>query len=139
MTSRVEGVLETALYVADLQKSRDFYKALFQFSVLVDEDRLCALSVADRQVLLLFWAAETTRNDVDTPGGVIPGHLANGEIHLCFQITSDQLDAWRNLLSQRDIEIESTVKWPRGGTSLYFRDPDRHLIELATPGIWPIY
>ncbi len=27
----------------------------------------------------------------------------------------------------------------RRGASAYFRDPDRHLIELATPGVWSIY
>jgi len=31
------------------------------------------------------------------------------------------------------------VKWSRGGESLYFRDPDDHLVELATPGIWATY
>jgi catechol 2,3-dioxygenase-like lactoylglutathione lyase family enzyme len=31
------------------------------------------------------------------------------------------------------------MAWPRGGTSLYFRDPDGHLVELATPGLWSIY
>ncbi|MEP7038442.1 MAG: glyoxalase, partial [Acidobacteriota bacterium] len=35
--------------------------------------------------------------------------------------------------------IESKVKWERGGTSIYFRDPDKHLLELATPGLWTIY
>jgi len=27
----------------------------------------------------------------------------------------------------------------RGGHSIYFRDPDGHLLELATPGLWAIY
>ena len=37
------------------------------------------------------------------------------------------------------IAIEEKKKWERGGQSLYYRDPDRHLIELATPGTWSIY
>jgi catechol 2,3-dioxygenase-like lactoylglutathione lyase family enzyme len=37
------------------------------------------------------------------------------------------------------VSIEGEMKWPRGGTSLYFRDPDGHLVELATPGLWSIY
>jgi hypothetical protein len=35
--------------------------------------------------------------------------------------------------------VESKVVWPLGGHSLYFRDPDNHVVELATPGIWSIY
>nr|WP_197998803.1 hypothetical protein [Gimesia aquarii] len=37
------------------------------------------------------------------------------------------------------IGIESRVNWPRGGESIYFRNPDNHVVELATPGIWPIF
>jgi hypothetical protein len=29
--------------------------------------------------------------------------------------------------------------WKAGGWSLYFQDPDRHLIELATPSTWSVY
>jgi len=42
-------------------------------------------------------------------------------------------------LREHGIAIESTITWPRGGTSIYFRDPDGHLLELVTPGIWDIY
>jgi hypothetical protein len=26
-----------------------------------------------------------------------------------------------------------------GGEALYFRDPDRHLLEVVMPGVWSIY
>jgi len=42
-------------------------------------------------------------------------------------------------LIAQGIRIESKVTWPAGGQSLYFRDPDNHLVELATPGIWEVY
>ena len=37
------------------------------------------------------------------------------------------------------IAIEGRTDWSRGGHSIYFRDPDGHLLELATPGLWTIY
>ena len=38
-----------------------------------------------------------------------------------------------------NIAIEGRTTWKRGGESIYFRDPDGHLLELATPGLWAIY
>ena len=37
------------------------------------------------------------------------------------------------------IAVESRVVQTHGGTSLYFRDPDGHSLEVATPGLWPNY
>ena len=37
------------------------------------------------------------------------------------------------------VAIEGRNDWSRGGRSIYFRDPDRHLLELATPGLWSVY
>jgi catechol 2,3-dioxygenase-like lactoylglutathione lyase family enzyme len=28
------------------------------------------------------------------------------------------------------------MNWPGGARSLYFRDPDEHLVEFITPGFW---
>jgi catechol 2,3-dioxygenase-like lactoylglutathione lyase family enzyme len=42
-------------------------------------------------------------------------------------------------LKSRGIAIEEVKQWERGGKSLYFRDPDGHLLELVTPGCWPNY
>ena len=46
-------------------------------------------------------------------------------------------DAWEKHLAACDVPVESRITWPRGGTSLYLRDPDGSLLELATPGLWP--
>ena len=45
----------------------------------------------------------------------------------------------REWLAANGLAIEEEREWPRGGTSLYFRDPDGHLLEVATPGVWSIY
>jgi len=49
------------------------------------------------------------------------------------------LSRWDSWLAENGIAIEERKEWERGGTSLYFRDPDRHLLEIATPGVWTIY
>lgn len=131
-------MLETSLYVSDLERSRSFYTQLFQFPAMVQDQRLCALDVCGRQVLLLFQKEAT--GPLPTPGGLIPPHGGDGaRLHVAFAIGRDDLDPWERRLAQGHISIESRVQWPRGGKSIYFRDPDEHLIELASPGLWPIY
>jgi catechol 2,3-dioxygenase-like lactoylglutathione lyase family enzyme len=134
---QIRGVLESSLYVTELERSRDFYVRLFEFPILHQDERFCALDVCGRQVLLLFTKASST--PVSTPGGTIPAHGAQGSAHVAFAIGRDDLDPWERRLTNERVEVESRVQWPRGGKSIYFRDPDGHLIELATPGLWPIY
>jgi len=135
----VTRVLETSLYVSDLDRSADFYRRIFGFETLLETpSRLHAMNVGGRQVLLLFRAGASDQPNA-VPGGVVPPHDGRGRLHLAFAIPDDQLDAWRRQLAEAGVAIESTVHPPQGGTSIYFRDPDGHLIELATPGLWPIY
>jgi len=133
---RVSGVLETSLYVADLQRSRDFYQRLFGFEEFMSDGRMCALGVPGEQVLLLFRHCMTDK-PAPAPGGLIPPHHGRGALHLCFAIPYGELRAWEQHLGREGIEIESKLAWPHGGTSLYFRDPDGHSLEVATPGLWP--
>ena len=67
------------------------------------------------------------------------GHGAQGEQHLAFAIARDAVPAWLVRLEKAGVAIESRVRWPRGGESLYVRDPDGHSVELVTPGLWAIY
>jgi catechol 2,3-dioxygenase-like lactoylglutathione lyase family enzyme len=75
---------------------------------------------------------------VRTPGGWIPAHEGSGRLHFAFAVAAEDLAAWEAHLAGEGIEIESRVDWPRG-RSVYFRDPDQHLVELVTPGLWANY
>ena len=134
----VNGVLETALYVEDLARAMRFYEDLFGFERLVHDERLCAYAVAGRQVLLLFKQGASLR-PMAIPGGTLPPHDGGGNLHLAFAIEAADLEAWEQRLTAKGVAVESRVAWERGGHSLYFRDPDGHLLELVTPGCWRIY
>ena len=134
----ITDILETSLYVDDLARAATFYESVFGFQRMFTDDRLCALSVLGRQVLLLFKQGASTQ-PVKIPVGVMPPHDGRGQLHLAFSCAAEQLPQWEARLTAMQIAIESRIHWERGGTSIYFRDPDANLIELATPGIWPIY
>jgi catechol-2,3-dioxygenase len=126
-----EGILESSLYVADVGASAEFYEKIFGFRVIASSERLCAMKAGNRQALLLF-----------KKGGsrAIPSpHDGDGELHLAFAIPAAALARWEAWLAENGISVEEKRVWELGGQSLYFRDPDRHLIEVATPGVWSIY
>ncbi|PYV45994.1 MAG: glyoxalase [Acidobacteria bacterium] len=132
------SVLETSLYVEDLDRSVHFYRTLFNFAELNADTRFCALNVAGHQVLLLFRRG-SSHLPTQIPGGIIPPHGGSGSLHLAFSVCASDLPDWEKKLRDQNVSIESRVHWPRGGQSIYFRDPDDHLIELVTPGCWLIY
>jgi catechol 2,3-dioxygenase-like lactoylglutathione lyase family enzyme len=132
------GVLETSLYVDDLDRASRFYEEVFALTRMLGDERLRAYNVADRSVLLLFKRG-ASNCVTELPFGTLGAHDGHGPLHFAFSIAANDLAAWEEHLSLHHIEIENRVLWPRGGTSLYFRDTDNHLVELATPGIWPIF
>lgn len=135
---RLDGVLETALYVDNVERSVSFYESLFAFDVLFKSGRAAGLSVSGSQVLLLFRKGGTPDRIV-SERGVIPPHDGDGNLHVAFAIPQSALADWETRLASLEIAIEARYHWERGGRSLYFRDPDGHLIELVTPGCWSIY
>jgi catechol 2,3-dioxygenase-like lactoylglutathione lyase family enzyme len=135
---KLSGVIETALYVDDLDRARAFYTDVLGLEPLTSDSRFLAFDVAGRNVLLLFRRGATLET-VHLPGGTIPPHDGNGPIHAAFAIAADELQAWEKQLGEHDVAIEGRTDWPRGGKSIYFRDPDDHLLELVTPGVWAIY
>jgi catechol 2,3-dioxygenase-like lactoylglutathione lyase family enzyme len=135
---RVSGLLETALYVEDLARARDFYQSLMGFELFFEDARMVALGVPAGAVLLLFRRGGSV-GAVELPGGTIPGHDASGKIHVAFAIPWGELSKWEAHLEVLGVAVTSRMTWPRGGTSLYFDDPDGNVVEVATPGLWPNY
>jgi catechol 2,3-dioxygenase-like lactoylglutathione lyase family enzyme len=134
----LNAVLETALYVDDLDRARGFYEAGLGLRLLRADHRMCAFDVGGRSVLLLFRRGASADTMV-LPGGTIPPHDGQGPLHMAFAVAAEELPAWEDVLRERGIPVEGRTDWPKGGRSVYFRDPDGHLLELATPGLWETY
>jgi catechol-2,3-dioxygenase len=130
---KLDRLLESALYVDDPERSARFYHNLFGFDIIVAGERMHVLSVKGKQVLLLCKKGASA--NLTSP----PPHDGDGHLHLAFAIPADELAAWESWLAQNGVAIEEKHTWGLGGCSLYLRDPDQHLVELATPGVWSIY
>lgn len=127
---KIEGLIEAAVYVKDLERAEKFYRGVLGLQPLRRNPGRHVFFRVGRSVLLVF-SAETTRKDEK-----LPPHGAEGPGHVALGIKTEELEPWRAYLTRHQIEIEKEVTWPSGGRSLYFRDPDGNLIELITPRSW---
>jgi len=114
MHPKTEGVLESSLYVADVVSSAQFHRRVFGIS---------------GHQRFRKGGSRTVQSPQD----------GDGELHLAFAIPAAELVSWEDWLAENGIAVEEKRTWELGGQSLYFRDPDRHLIEVATPAVWSIY
>lgn len=137
----IGGVLEACVYVDDLAAAERFYTALFGFEVFGrEEGRHVFFRAGGPNVFLVFDPRRTRDPDaqIEVGTGRIPLHGSSGAGHVAFSVAESALDAWRAQLETHGVAIETDMRWPQGGRSLYFRDPAGNSIELATPRIWGI-
>ncbi len=134
---RLNGILETSLYTDNMDNARAFYEGVLGLQPMFSDSRLTAYAI-ERNVLLLFRKG-TTETAVKLKDGNIPAHGGTGELHIAFPISKDDLESWLDHLAANGVTIEGRNGWSRGGESVYFRDPDGNLLELATPGLWAVY
>lgn len=130
------AILETALYVNDLDAADAFYRDVMGLERLA--------SVADRHVffrcgagVLLLFNPQATQQPA--PAGArlpVPPHGTLGQGHLAFSATADEITQWKTHLQQKNIAIEADFEWPNGGRSIYFRDPAGNSLEITEPRIW---
>lgn len=135
---RLNRIIETALYVDDLERARDFYEGKLGLDPVLKTGTLFAYDVGGASILLLFQRGASLHTQ-SAANGSIPPHDGQGPLHIAFAIAAEEFDAWEAKLEALGITVEGRIEWDRGGKSLYFRDPDGHLLELMTPGIWKTY
>lgn len=130
------------------------------------QDRLSAFRIGTT-TLLLFHLGYTSKDEnfLGTPGkGQIAGHgpdlsiinalgLKNGtvtpkdamnhpevslKLHYALAVEKrEDVFVWEAYLKEKNVHIHSTMEWDRGGRSVYFYDPDGHVGEIVSRGIWP--
>jgi catechol 2,3-dioxygenase-like lactoylglutathione lyase family enzyme len=131
------AVLETSLYVADLDRAVAFYENILGLRRInegyFEGGRGAALQVGfGASVLLLF------RADITRLGGILPAHGTMGAGHVAFRIEPHECDTWRQRLREHGIVIEKEFAFGNASPSIYFRDPDGNSLELAVASIWAL-
>jgi catechol 2,3-dioxygenase-like lactoylglutathione lyase family enzyme len=129
------GVLETSLYAADLAAARRFYAEVLGLPLIAAEAGRHVFFRCGEGVLLVF-DPEATASPGRTGPAEVPAHGACGPGHVAFAVREADLPAWRERLEACGVPIEAEVAWPRGGRSLYFRDPAGNSLELTSPRVW---
>jgi catechol 2,3-dioxygenase-like lactoylglutathione lyase family enzyme len=127
----IQCIVETAIYADDLATAEAFYRDVLGLAVVGrDPDRHVFFRVGDSDMLLIFNPRATMQP------GLLPPHGASGPGHFALGVRPGSLDFWRRRLAEHGVAIEKEVQWPRGGHSLYFRDPAGNAVEILTPGLW---
>jgi glyoxylase I family protein len=131
---RIAGIHHVTLICRDMERSVDFYRNLLGMRLVkqtTNED--------DRGARHLFFGDEEGR-----PGTLVTcleypeleeGTVGRGSTHH-FALTVDseeELSAWREYLTSRGIPCTEVLDRTYF-KSVYLRDPDGHILELATLG-----
>lgn len=130
------GILESALYVDDLDAAEAFYGEVLGLTRIAKVEGRHVFFRCGDGVLLLFDAAETVKPPRPGAKLPVPPHGTTGEGHLCFRGTAQEIERWKARLNEHGIAVEADFEWPNGGRSIYFRDPSGNSLEIAEPRIW---
>jgi catechol-2,3-dioxygenase len=133
---KINKVVETCIYSSDLKSMKKFYVGILGLSVIQEEgDKLIFLK-AGKSMLLIFDPLRTSINNdkLPTHGAMTPP----SSIHFAMEIEEQEYQPCKELLVRNGITIEKEVIWNSKTKSLYFRDPAGNLVELITPGGWPV-
>lgn len=132
------AILESALYVSDLDVAETFYGEVMGLQRIAKVDGRHVFFRCGQGVLLLFNADATRQPPKPDARLPVPPHGTTGQGHLCFAGTAVEIEGWKRRLEGAGVAIEADFEWPNGGRSIYFRDPSGNSLEIAEPRIWGI-
>ncbi len=129
----IDRVLETSLYVDDLEAAERFYGGTLGLELVSRQEGRHVFFRIGRSMLLLFEPRACA-----APSSKLPPHGASGAGHVALAVSQSALPAWIERLEEAGVAIEQAVDWPSGDRSIYFRDPAGNSLELASPAMWGI-
>jgi glyoxylase I family protein len=129
---QLRGLHHVTAIVADLDRTTTFYRDVLGLALAAEEDN------ADDPGSRHFWFGDA----FGTPGSLVSfmeypqmdeaKEGRGGVHHFAFQVGSaDEQVAWRDYLRARGVPCSEVFERGRF-KSIYFRDPDGHLLEIAT-------
>ena len=132
MPPKLTGVLETALYVKDLDRAVAWYRDVLGLRLLTEfEEKRGAAFRIGASILLLFDPVKCAAPHI------LPSHSAQGEGHMAFLVEPAELPRCRAHLMEHGVAIEKEFSFGGAPPSIYFRDLDGNLLEFAVAAIWP--
>jgi catechol 2,3-dioxygenase-like lactoylglutathione lyase family enzyme len=129
---QLNHILETTLYVTDLETAREFYSTVLGLEMHSEAPHRHVFFRCGAGMLLIFDPRKTDQEDA----AGVPAHGARGAGHVAWSVASDELGPWRERLRAAGVTVEKEVAWPQGAHSIYFRDPAGNSLELVTPELW---
>ena len=123
---------------------KDFYINTLGLEFVSEEKDRYVFLKAGQSMLLIFNPNKTLANaDVSNISSTthLPAHGAFAPpsiIHFALEIEKQNYDNAKQMLKEKNIKIENEVTWNKGTNSIYFRDPVGNLVEIITPGSWPV-
>jgi catechol 2,3-dioxygenase-like lactoylglutathione lyase family enzyme len=124
---------------------KDFYVNILGLEFVSEEKDRYVFLKAGQSMLLIFNPNKTLSNaDVSNRSSSttqLPAHGAftpPSIIHFALEIEQQNYDNAKQMLKEKNIKVENEVTWDKGTNSIYLRDPVGNLVEIITPGSWPV-
>jgi catechol-2,3-dioxygenase len=119
---------------------KDFYTSILGLEFVFEEQDRSVFLKAGQSMLLIFNPNKTLVSNENSATIQFPTHGTSPPsiVHFALEIDQENYDNAKQTLNEKNIKIEKEVAWEKGTNSIYFRDPAGNLVEIITPGAWPV-
>lgn len=142
MPPKLGQIVEVVLYTSNVGKLSAWYKDVFDLEPFEESPFLVGYNLPNDTLLLIFDRTKTTEDRPIEGAGTIPKHGCETGLgqHISFAcVGPEEMDEWEAHFKNKGVEITGTMKWERGGRSIYVKDWEGHVIEIMTRGVWKVY